>query len=111
MLVLTRRSGEAIQIGDDVEITVLSVRGDQVRLGIRAPRLVPVLRSELLQQVSSENQAAAEAARLLARPPASRKSDLLKPPRPAADIATDGARKRRSTLPAERRPCTAHTRC
>jgi carbon storage regulator len=47
MLILTRRSGESIQIGDEIEISVIEVRGNQVRLGINAPSDVLVLRAEL----------------------------------------------------------------
>ena len=50
MLVLTRRVHERIVIGDDVTVTVLEVRGDQVRLGIEAPRDVKVFREEVLQR-------------------------------------------------------------
>jgi carbon storage regulator len=49
MLILTRRPGESILVGDDIEISVLEVRGNQVRLGINAPAEVLVLRSELLK--------------------------------------------------------------
>jgi carbon storage regulator len=48
MLILTRRPGESIHIGDDIEISVLEIRGNQIRLGINAPADVLVLRSELL---------------------------------------------------------------
>ena len=48
MLILTRRPGETIQVGDDIEISVLEIRGNQVRIGINAPPEVLVLRSELL---------------------------------------------------------------
>lgn len=58
MLVLTRRPGESIMIGRDIEIVVLSADGLQVRLGVRAPREIPVLRRELLQQVEAENRLA-----------------------------------------------------
>ncbi len=47
MLVLSRRVGEALRIGDNVELEILEISGNQVKLGIRAPRQVPVLRSEL----------------------------------------------------------------
>ena len=47
MLILTRRPGESIQVGDEIEISVLEIRGNQVRLGIKAPTDVLVLRSEL----------------------------------------------------------------
>ena len=59
MLILTRRSGEALNIGGDVEITVLEVSGDHVRLGIQAPRQVQVLRKELREEVERENRLAA----------------------------------------------------
>jgi carbon storage regulator len=52
MLVLTRKSGEKILIGSDIEITVLEVRGSQVRLGIEAPKEVSVLREELVTERS-----------------------------------------------------------
>ncbi|MFN8195737.1 MAG: carbon storage regulator CsrA [Nocardioidaceae bacterium] len=59
MLVLSRRVGEAIVVGDDVTITVLEVRGDVVRVGIDAPRSVAVHRAELLAEIRSTNEAAA----------------------------------------------------
>lgn len=59
MLVLTRRLNESITIGDDVEITVIEVRGDQVRLGIAAPRGIAVHRKEIWLQIAEENKAAA----------------------------------------------------
>lgn len=60
MLVLTRRLNQSIKIGDDVEITVIEVRGDQVRLGVSAPRDVSVHRKEVYLQIQQENQAAAQ---------------------------------------------------
>ncbi|WP_269782148.1 carbon storage regulator CsrA [Nocardioides sp. R-C-SC26] len=59
MLVLSRRIGESVVIGDDVTVTVLDVRGDVVRIGIDAPRSVAVNRAELLAELESSNQAAA----------------------------------------------------
>lgn len=59
MLVLTRKPGQAITIGDSVEVYVVDVRGDQVRLGIRAPRDISVLRSEIVDQVRQANNDAA----------------------------------------------------
>ena len=59
MLVLTRRLNQSIKIGDDVEITVIEVRGDQVRLGVSAPRDVAVHRKEVYLQIQQENRAAA----------------------------------------------------
>ena len=59
MLILTRRSGEAIDIGEEIQVTVLEVSGDHVRLGIEAPRHVRVLRKELREEVERENRLAA----------------------------------------------------
>ena len=59
MLVLTRRPGESIMIGDDVVITVLDVRGDVVRVGIKAPRSVQVHREEVYQELQKANREAA----------------------------------------------------
>jgi len=54
MLILTRRVGEAVMIGDDVTITVLGVKGNQVRLGIDAPRSTPVHREEIYKRIKRE---------------------------------------------------------
>ena len=62
MLVLSRRVGESIVIGDDVTVTVLEVRGDVIRVGIDAPRSVRVHRAELLEQVGDSNRGAASPA-------------------------------------------------
>lgn len=59
MLVLSRRIGESVVIGDDVTVTVLEVRGDVVRVGIDAPRSVAVHRAELLEQLETVNREAA----------------------------------------------------
>ncbi len=58
MLVLTRKPDQSIMIGNEIEITVLEVRGEQVRLGIRAPRTVTVHRKEVYEQIRDENQVA-----------------------------------------------------
>lgn len=64
MLVLTRRPGESIVIGDDVTVTVLEVRGDQIRIGIDAPRSVKVHREEVVREIERTNsEAVASAAR------------------------------------------------
>lgn len=57
MLVLTRKSGEAINIGDEITITVLEIRGNQVRLGIEAPLTVVIQRKELYERIRTENVA------------------------------------------------------
>jgi carbon storage regulator len=59
MLVLSRRVGESVVIGDDVVVTVLEVRGDVIRVGVAAPRHVQVHRQELLEELASSNRAAA----------------------------------------------------
>ena len=67
MLVLTRRVGEAIVIGNGMVVRVLGVRGDQVRIGVDAPRNVPVHREEVYREVEQTNaDAAASAARAAA---------------------------------------------
>ncbi len=58
MLVLTRQVGEEICIGEDIRVRVVALRGGQVRIGIEAPRSVPVYREELLQAVRSANELA-----------------------------------------------------
>ncbi|HLI27016.1 MAG TPA: carbon storage regulator CsrA [Chloroflexota bacterium] len=58
MLVLGRRVGETICIADGIEIVVVAIDGGQVRIGVRAPREVPVLRGELRREVAAENQRA-----------------------------------------------------
>jgi carbon storage regulator len=63
MLVLTRRSGESIRIGDEIIVRVLEIQRGQVRVAIDAPRQIPVHREEIWLQVQEENRRAAEAAR------------------------------------------------
>lgn len=60
MLILTRRIGETVVIGNDVDITVLGVRGNQVRLGVTAPREVSVHREEIYARICDERQAGLE---------------------------------------------------
>jgi carbon storage regulator len=62
VLVLTRRANQSIMIGHEVVVTVLEVRGDQVRLGIRAPRDVEVHREEVFAALQAANRAPASAA-------------------------------------------------
>jgi len=61
MLILTRRPGESLTIGDDVIVTVVGVSGNQIRLGITAPRQVQVLREEVYKAMREENHAATSA--------------------------------------------------
>ena len=60
MLILTRKSGESITIGDDVKITVIEVKGKQVRIGIDAPRNYIIHREEVYIRIQEENKRAAE---------------------------------------------------
>jgi carbon storage regulator len=58
MLILTRRVGETVIIGDDVDVTVLGVKGNQVRLGVKAPKDVTVHREEIYERICREAQGA-----------------------------------------------------
>lgn len=60
MLILTRRPGESVNLGDDIKITVLSVKGKQVKLGLAVPEDVPVYREELYLKVRQQNLMAME---------------------------------------------------
>ncbi|MEI9600407.1 carbon storage regulator CsrA [Moellerella wisconsensis] len=55
MLVLTRRASEVLIIGDDIKITILSIKGNQVRIGVDAPKNIPVHREEIYQRIQVEN--------------------------------------------------------
>ncbi len=59
MLVLSRQRDQTIMIGDDIEITIVDIRGDKVRLGINAPSEIPVHRKEVYEAIKRENRAAA----------------------------------------------------
>ncbi|MBW2645863.1 MAG: carbon storage regulator CsrA [Deltaproteobacteria bacterium] len=76
MLILTRKLGEQITIGDDIVIRVVDIRGGQVKLGIEAPRHIEVHREEIYERIKKENLLAAQIA----------SSDLLD----AADLLTSG---------------------
>jgi carbon storage regulator len=71
MLMMTRRAGQKIVLGDDITIEVVEVAGNTVRLGVNAPRSVPVYREEIWTAVRAENEAAASATELPAAPAAS----------------------------------------
>ncbi len=57
MLILTRRIGETLNIGDEVQVTVLGVKGNQVRLGVNAPKEIPVHREEIYERIKKEKEA------------------------------------------------------
>src|SRR5204863_2156826 len=61
VLVLTRKSNQSIMIGDDIEVSVLSIMGEKVRIGIQAPRDVPVFRKEVYLEIQQERAAEAAA--------------------------------------------------
>jgi carbon storage regulator len=61
MLIITRRPGEKIMLGDDIVVHVMEIVGNSVRVGIQAPRSIPVYREEIWNAVRDENRAAAEA--------------------------------------------------
>lgn len=58
MLVLTRKPGESLMIGDNIELTVISISGDQVKLGINAPKHIDIHRKEIYLQIGAENKSA-----------------------------------------------------
>ena len=62
MLVLTRRPGEWISVGDNVRVRVLGVKGDQVQIGVDAPREIPVHRGEIWEQIRAETETARRSA-------------------------------------------------
>ena len=61
MLALTRKKGESLVINNNIEITVLEIRGDQIKIGITAPKEVPIYRKEVYLQIQEENKQAGSA--------------------------------------------------
>jgi carbon storage regulator len=62
MLVLTRKSNQSIMIGDDIEVSVLSIMGEKVRIGIQAPRDIPVFRKEVYLEIQAERNGSTDSA-------------------------------------------------
>ncbi|MBR5178818.1 MAG: carbon storage regulator CsrA [Lachnospiraceae bacterium] len=60
MLALSRKVNESIMLGNDIEVTVLEIKGDQVKIGIKAPKTVSIFRKEIYVQIEEENKKAAE---------------------------------------------------
>ena len=65
MLILSRKINEKIMIGDDISISIIEIRGDQVRIGVDAPKSVKVFRQEVFDAIKAENKAAAQSAVVL----------------------------------------------
>jgi len=84
MLILTRRPGERVVIGDEILVTVMGVSGHPVRLGISAPGGIPIYREEIWLAVKEENRAAAAAADVDALPPTPPKAPPAEPPQEPA---------------------------
>ena len=61
MLVLTRKPGETVMLGEDIQVKIVSVDGDQVKIGIDAPRALKIYRREVYEAIQQENEAALEA--------------------------------------------------
>ena len=65
MLALARKVNQSIIIGNDIEITLLEIKGDQVKIGINAPKSVPIYRKEIYEQIQEENKKAAQTTRII----------------------------------------------
>ena len=65
MLILSRKTNEKIMIGDDISVSIIEIRGDQVRIGVDAPKSVKVFRQEVFDAIRAENKAAAQSVAVL----------------------------------------------
>ncbi|MCL2008003.1 MAG: carbon storage regulator CsrA [Treponema sp.] len=65
MLILSRKTNEKIMIGDDISVSIIEIRGDQVRIGVEAPKKIKVFRQEVYDAIRAENEAAAKSAAIL----------------------------------------------
>lgn len=103
MLNITRKIGEKIIIGEDIVLEVMEVSGSSVRIGIRAPRSVPVYREEIWEAVRSENAAAASAPATLPTPPgATPPADAAA--RPSQALRTRGGARNAQPTSKDRQP-------
>jgi carbon storage regulator len=106
MLILTRRPGERVVIGDEILVTVMAVSGHTVRLGIAAPEGVPIYREEIWLAVKEENRAAAAAGAdaLPSAPPPAGTGDLAPRTEPEArnEPAAEGRAAQASPIPPQR---------
>jgi carbon storage regulator len=98
MLVLSRQRDETIMIGDDVEITIVDIRGDKVRLGINAPRHIQVHRKEVYEAIKRENQQAAKMEPQDMTKVVEREANAKKGPQPDDAIKQDLPRKDNNEL-------------
>lgn len=96
MLVLSRQRDETIMIGDDIELTIVDIRGDKVRIGIKAPSDVPVHRKEVYDAIRRENEQAAQLGRTDVPPG----RDRTRPPRPPSLDSMETPRARPRDCPA-----------
>ena len=90
MLILTRRVGETIVIGDDVIVTVLGIKGNQVRIGINAPKDVSVHREEIYQRIQQEKNTTPVVAAKVEEPAAAPAVSVKKKREPKAKVDVDG---------------------
>ena len=78
MLALSRKTNESIMLGNDIEITILEIKGDQVKIGISAPKSVPIYRKEIYLQIKESNKEAMEGVALEALSQISQFGGILK---------------------------------
>jgi len=77
MLILSRKTNEKIMIGDDISVSIIEIRGDQVRIGVDAPKTVKVFRQEVFDAIKAENKAAALSANVIPVFPADAKRESV----------------------------------